>query len=88
MSKSYNVDIAQFPDYLAPRDSFAIFTPNSQFPQTPGIFTNNQKSGGTKIMTSSEFSLKSNHKVGIIASIFTTHIPQVFFEFSELSITK
>ena len=27
MSKSYNVDIAQFPDYLAPRGSFAIFTP-------------------------------------------------------------
>jgi hypothetical protein len=27
MSKSYNVDIAEFPDYLAPHDSFAIFTP-------------------------------------------------------------
>jgi len=27
MSKSYNVDIAEFLGYLAPHDSFAIFTP-------------------------------------------------------------
>jgi hypothetical protein len=52
MSKSYNVDIAKFPGYLAPHDSFAIFTPLSaafsfwysvdeDASLTPGFLTNN-----------------------------------------------